>query len=426
MCARGSPPRSTHVLDSWGARVVLIAVIVATTVYAARANNNGVDFANNVWGPARGLLSGRNPYEPANSSYLRRYDLSLVGGLYTPSVLVLHLPLVALSKSRASDVIAVLDALLVWAGVLLLVRPRSAAGYVVATLLGALLVASAPVQDSVAFGQIAPWAFFGFALLVRTIDAPVSPWWPALGVVLISLKPQSMVPMFVVLALLAAWGLMSRALALLVATSLPGLALLLHAAGSPAVVGHTVRDNLRYFAHVPEDDLRDAVNNRVDLSGVLAHLHGPVLAGFGWDLAVFVTATIVLALLLAVSHAPRTPAALTDPFVLTLATAFVVVTIYHQPYDQLLLFVGPLAAVGAAFRDRYLNAENTALLAVAAVLLLVELGLRTGFRTRMVDLGWSAPVVRAIYFSAPTVLAIVMVAGCAIARRVVSDPRTST
>ena len=240
-----------------GARLVLLAVIVVTTVYAARANNNGVDFTNNVWGPARGLLSGRNPYEPANSSYLRRYDLSLVGGLYTPSVLVLHLPLVALSKSRASDVIAVLDALLVWAGVLLLVRPRSSAGFLVATLLGALLVASATVQDSVAFGQIAPWAFFGFALLVRTIDAPVSPWWPALGVVLISLKPQSMLPLFVVLAFLAAWGVMLRALALLAATSLPGLALLLHAAGSPAAVGRTVRDNLRYFAHIPEDDLHN-------------------------------------------------------------------------------------------------------------------------------------------------------------------------
>ena len=255
MCARVRPFRSKHAIDSWAARSVLIAVIVVTTVYAVRANNNGVDFANNVWGPARGLLSGRNPYDPANSSYLRRYDLSLVGGLYTPSVLLLHLPLAALSKARASGVIAVLDALLVWAGVLLLVRPRSSESILVATLLGALLVASATVQDSVAFGQIAPWAFFGFALLVRTIAAPFSPWWPALGVVLISLKPQSLLPVFVVLTLLAAWGVMLRALALIAATSLPGLALLLHAAGSPAAVGRTVRDNLRYFAHIPEDDL---------------------------------------------------------------------------------------------------------------------------------------------------------------------------
>ena len=60
---------------------------------------------------------------------------------------------------------------------------------------------------------------------------------------------------------------------------------------------------------------------------------------------------------------------LDEPFVIALATVLIVVSLYHQPYDQLVLFVAPLAVVGAVLAGRRLTHSDDVLLAGGAALL---------------------------------------------------------
>src|SRR5439155_12171547 len=140
-------------VDLKRARLLLFAFAVAASALAIRYYD-GHDFVNNIWAPIHGLLAGYNPYEPANLQYLLRYQVPVEAGLYLPTALMLHAPLALLSRSHSADVMAVLDVAFIWCGVLLLIRPRTARGCLVAGIGGGLLVLSAPAQDTIFLGQL--------------------------------------------------------------------------------------------------------------------------------------------------------------------------------------------------------------------------------------------------------------------------------
>jgi len=296
---------------------------------------------------------------------------------------------------------AVLDAVLIWIGVVLLVPPRSARGAGAAAIVGTLLVLSAPAQDGISLGQMASWAFVGLALTAMTIGSRHSPWVPAVGVVLVSLKPQSALPILLVLVILRAWPVVVRAVLVLAVTSLPGAFLFLRAGGGL----HTLHANVAFFGHITQNNLADPLNNRVDLLGLSSHLHGPVLSGLGWSLCLF--AILGLALAVGWRRGRQYEAAMRDPVMLSVIGLFLVISLYHQPYDLIMLFPGPLVALSEWVREERLRRDQAALIATGATVLGTVLVLRATGRAHLVAWGLSDRSVRTTYFSLPVILAMV-------------------
>jgi len=395
-------------VDRGTARLLLGGLVVATSAFAIRYYD-GHDFVHNVWAPIHGLLAGYNPYDPAQADYLRRYNLPVVAGLYTPTSLLMHAPLALLSPSRSADVMAVLNAALIWLGVLLLIPPRSPRSCLVAAVAGALLVVSAPAQHTIELGQLSGWAFAGLALLVASLRNQASTTWlPSIGVILVALKPQCAIPILVALGVLGCWQVLARAAAILAVTSLPGALLFIHGAANSSAIMRTVSDNLDLLSRLPPGNLANPSNLRIDALGVLSHLEGPALTGLGWTLVVFVVVTGLLVLVLRAGH-DRGARALADPYVATLVALYIVVAFYHLTYDQLLLYVGPLAAFAVVTESQATSCRSRVIAIGGVALMVAGLILRSGFRARMIRLGLSDPLVHAAWVTLPTLISVALV-----------------
>jgi len=395
-------------VDATWARLLLGVVVVVTSVFAIRYYD-GHDFVNNVWAPIHGLLAGYNPYDTGDIEYHLRYRVPVVAGLYLPTALLVHAPLGFLSASRSADVMAVLNVALMWAGVLTLIQPRTFRTCVVAALAGAVLVVSAPAQDTIYLGQLSGWAFAGFALLVSSLrNDPSAAWVPAVGVTLVALKPQSAIPIFVALAVLQYWKALVRAAAILAVTSLPGAVMFIHTAGGPAAMMRTVSGNLNHLSQLPPNDLTNPGNIRVDALGILSHLGGPALNGLGWLVINLVVATglLVLALRAVPGRASRT---LADPYVATVVTLYIVVSLVHLSYDQLLLYLGPFAALRVMTESGATSRRLRVIAAGGVALMATGLIFRSGFRARMIQSGLSFLPIHAAWLTLPTLIVLAMV-----------------
>jgi hypothetical protein len=398
-----------NMLDSrHSVRLLLAIAILATSLFATRYYD-GHDFIHNVWAPTRGLLAGYNPYDVSEVEYFRAYRVPVVAGLYVPATLMLHAPLALLSRSRAADVMAVLNVALLWLGVLILIRPRSNRGYLTAAAAGSLIVASSAAQDTIYLGQLSGYAFVGLALFVTGMQRkPRSDWLPVAGVILVSLKPQSGLPLFAALGLLGHWKVLARAIIILAAASMPAVALLFRAAGAPSTILGTIRDNLALVSQLPPCDLANPSNLRIDLLGIISHLNGPALTGPVWTVLSFTALTVLLvtALWLMRAYGPKE---LANPVVVTVIALYVTAALYHLTYDQLLLFVGPLAAVAALSAGAV--DRGTRLVAVGGVVLgCVGVLSRSGVRALMMDLGVPSLAVHRGWVMMPTLISLAVVA----------------
>jgi len=390
------------------ARLLLGAVVVATCAVAIRYYD-GHDFVNNVWAPIHGLLAGHNPYDPADIEYHLRYQVPVVAGLYLPTALLVHASLALVSQSRSADVMALLDAALIWFGVLVLIPPRTSRRCLVAGTAGALLILSAPAQDTIFLGQLSAEAFAGLALLVASLRKdPSATWLPAIGVTLVAMKPQSAIPILVALAVLRCWRLLGRAAAILVVTSLPGALLFMRAAGGPSAMFRTVAANLNHLSQLPPNDLINPGNIRIDALGILSHLHGLALTGLGWTAMSFAVATGLLVLALRAVRA-RGSRALTEPYVVTLVTLYIVVSLVHLSYDQLLLYLGPLTALGVATESAAASRRSKALAAGGIALAAAGIVFRSGFRSRMMESSVLFLPIHEIWVTLPTLIVVAIV-----------------
>jgi hypothetical protein len=388
--------------------LLLGVALVASSALAVRSHD-GHDYVNNVWAPLRGLLAGQNPYDPTNGAYFVRFRVPVVAGLYVPSALLLHAPLVLLDRARSADVMMVLDAALVWAGVLLLIRPRNSLAIVATALVGSVIVASAPAQDTIMLAQLSAWAFAGLALLVHCARRnPAAVWLPAVAVAMVALKPQSAIPIFVALAILRCWRVLVRAAGIVVVTSLPGATVYAHNAGGLSAMFHTASDNLRVLEHLPTNDLASRSNIRIDVLGVASRLGLPTLSGIGWAVATFLVGTALLVVLVR-ALGSRGLGAFADPLVATVVSVFVAESFIHLSYDQVLLYVGPLAAF-ALIVEHGADASARALAIGGAVLVAFGFAFRAGFRTRMADAGLSAFRVRQTWVTVPSLLSLSLIA----------------
>lgn len=385
--------------------MLLAVVVVATSSFAIRYHD-GHDFVNNIWAPIHGLLAGYNPYDTADIEYHLRYHVPVVAGLYLPAALLLHAPLALLSESHSADAMAALDAALIWLGVMLLIPPRTSRRCLIAGIAGVFVVISAPAQDTIFLGQLSGAAFAGLALLVASLRRdPSAKWLPALGVTLVALKPQSAIPILLALAVLQCWSILARVAAILAATSVPGAVLFIQAAGGTSAVIRTVSSNLNHLSRLPPNDLTNPSNIRIDALGILSHVHGPVLAGMGWMMINLVVATALLVLALRVVRA-RGPGSLADPYVVTAVALYVVVALVHLSYDQLLLYLGPLAALGVITGSEAPSRRSQVVAAGGIAVAAAGIVFRSGFRSRMSDSSLSFLPVHQIWIVLPTLIAL--------------------
>ena len=375
------------------ARFLLAAVVVATTLVAIRYHP-GLDLINNIWAPIRGLAAGLDPYDPSNAAYIERFSLPfrnpVFAAPYVPAALTLFAPLAPLTQQRAVDVMAVLNAGFLWTGVLLLITPRNARTCLVAGVAGSAVILTSPAQITIDLGQLSALAFAGLALLVARLDRrdPRAAWVPALGAAVVALKPQSAIPMTVALAALGLWPVLWRMVTILVVSSLPGLVLFIRTVSSPAEVLRVARDNLAGFARIPTDDLANAINLRLDALGLLSRLGGPALNGLGWLFAGFLVLTALFILALrGRGQAPRRSATLGDPWVVMLLGLYIATSLYHLMYDQLLLYVGPLMAIGMVARGESVGLRTRVIARIGVVLLVTGIAFRTGFFNWVLDHG---------------------------------------
>jgi hypothetical protein len=412
-----------HLTIAW---LLLGVVVVATTGIAVRYFD-GHDFVNNVWAPIRGLLAGYNPYDPHDVGYLDRYAVPIVAGLYVPAALLLHAPLALLSRTGAAVVMALLDALMIWGGVLLLIPPQTVRSTVVAALAGAVVLMSAAAQHTISLAQLSAEAFLGFALVVATLGRGVSPrgdaapgkraaglWVTAIGATLVCLKPQSAIPMLVVLGALGYWRVLGRVALVLMVMSLPGALLFVRAAGSAPAIAQTVRGNLALVGSLPPVFLGNVNNLRVDGLGIVSQLRGPALFELVW-MGVAFGASTLLFLLALYGRRARSPVTLGDPYVATLASLYVVGSLYHLTYDQILLYVGPLAAFGALMREDEPSRATEVIAGGGLVLAACGLMFRTGFRNLMMVRGLDPLAVHQAWVAGPTLIAAGIVVAATVA-----------
>jgi len=380
-----------------------VLVSVALTISASK---EGQDFSIGVWAPARALWHGIDPFSGRVAVPGIDHD-HVAAPLYAPFVYLLHAPLILLSNHAGRVVSEGLCLVLLWVAVLLLVRPTTTRGWLVAAAVGTVTARTMMVEAIVLLGQYTTWQLFGFALAVWATRAK-RPWLVAAGFAVAVGKPQTAVPVAIALLLLGQWRTVARTAALAGVASLPGLVLMTRAAGGVGHLARSLSDNYRIFNHLPWNELASSKNTRADVLGVVTHLGGPALDGAAWAGLTLVLATVLAALVLVPARRRLGERALLDARVWWVVTGLVVLPLYHQPYD-LLFAVVPITLTAVAWSD--LDRRDRGLLGLPpAAFLVVEVAGHLHFQQRLATLlGASEHTISQAFLIVPTLVLVVCV-----------------
>jgi len=305
------------------------------------------DFRDAFYYPARAFLDGRNPYD--FTAYRRAYPVARPLLPYTPISFLLHAPYALLPYRVAQAAWYFVNlglVLLIAALVLRLVgRRRSPAAL---AGVGALLLMTRPVHQTLYIGQCALLVAAGCALAL--LEARRRPWLSAAGFVVAGLKPSFLVPLTIMMALRG-----DLRAALLGAALAAGVALLAAippamAAGGPAALLASIKEGMAITRSDPSFNEVTSII-RIDLGGLIGRFRdtppGAALAAL--------TAFVVLGI--AGWACIRLRGREGDPdrtLSLGLACFAILLCVYHQSYDALLLalpaaaLLAPLPAGGAA------------------------------------------------------------------------------
>jgi hypothetical protein len=343
-----------------------------------------VDFRQIAYYPSRAFLDGLNPYN--SSRYMERYPVARPVTLYAPAVFILCAPFGVLPLGLSGVVYFILTVLLtVILGWAVLRLSGSRPGVAAVAVASAVLLLSRPGHWNLMSGQItlivvlASYAALSFARHTPPLSG--------LGLAIALLKPTFGAPL--VLALLArgagravGWGLGIAAV-----LNVPVAIVLVRREGGLAPFLATLVQSYRSHATNPENGIHAI--SRIDLVGFVSRLlhhplgaSGQVLLG----LAVLVPMMLVSWRLAEATDAPRRRA------VDAVVYCSVLLSIYHQAYDLLLLAL-PAAAlvVGAKWPPRATHVVQAVLFGFLALNYLARdsalaaLGLVPGYRLAVVS-----------------------------------------
>jgi Glycosyltransferase family 87 len=321
-----------------------------------------VDFRHVVYYPSRAFWDGLNPYDA--QAYLERYPVDIPVSLYAPATFVVFAPFGLLPLNVSSVAYFALTVLLTlvlgWA-VLRMSGAQAAGSSVLAA--GGVLLLSRPGHWNLLSGQIT-------LIVVLATYAALSlarmPHLGGLGLAIALLKPSFGVPLIPVLLARGAWRTVAWGLGIAAALNVPVLLVLVWRQGGLDAFLTTVAQSVRAFESNPDTHPIHSVW-RVDLVATISRLANHPL---GASAAVLASA-VVLAPVMVVS---RGLAGFVGPhrkwIPEGLVCCAVLLSLFHQAYDLLLLALPVTGLVVAMSQTRPPRATQ-----VAQVLLFLVLGL---------------------------------------------------
>jgi hypothetical protein len=318
------------------------------------------DFRDAIYYPARAFLEGGNPYDHA--AYLRAHPVGQVFAPYAPAVLLLYLPFALLPFAAAEALYFGLTvALTVVLARLALALNGVGAGLVPTLALATALLASRPGQQNLLLGQCTAHVAIGCMLALRF--AGERPWLGGLGLALALLKPHFGVPLAALLLCrrdvrAVAVGVGAVALA----SALP-LAVLVVRAGGVGAFAQTIVANVSSLDANPTGHVLSGWA-RLDAPYLAARLLGRA-PGAGAELAIGAGVLGLGGLALRRLAARGVPPA--HPLATGVASLAVLLSVYHQAYDALLLALPLVGLCVAPAPGRGARTLLAVLLAVPAV-----------------------------------------------------------
>jgi hypothetical protein len=317
--------------------VLAFLLVVAGTTWWHLSHWAFVDFVNVLYCPMRSFLEGKNPYDA--STYLKLVETRLV---YSPLVLLLHLPLGFLSLETAQAVHYAVNVALT--PVLSVLALRLAAVHVTTARTfahAALVLLSLPGHGNLVQGQTV--TVLVIATYVSLLFARRRPWLSGLALAVTTFKPTFAVP----LALLM---LVRRDIVpVVVGLTLAGLAsaasffVIAERAGGLAPLISLLAENYRIFADRP-DVAAFSSPYRLDAIALVGRLLGGPL---GIAAEVAITLGVIGLGAFGVARLARSD----SPAARRLSESLICVTVltctHHQRYDGLILAL-PLTTLAIA------------------------------------------------------------------------------
>lgn len=319
-----------------------------------------MDFRTTAYFPGHAFLHGVNPYDPA--AYLSRYPGTNPFPPFAPLTLLLYAPLALLPLPIARGLWFVTTVTLTlvlawWVLRRARVAPRVAAVVGVATL----VLMSHPGEMNLVQGtQTMPLVLGSYAALV---GARAHPLRAVVGVAIATCKPQFGIPLAVLLAAGGDLGVAAAGIALSGAVSLAVLYVMPPAAGA-SPLGTFIAALSATTTKIQGQG--EVWWSQIDVPYLLGHLRGTAIGGVG-ELAVLLALLACGAAVAWRLARDRSDAA--DELRIGIASLTILLCVYHQVYDALLLALPlTLLATGRA-RPPWRDAPRTRL-ALAALLTL--------------------------------------------------------
>jgi hypothetical protein len=277
------------------------------------------DFRDAIWGPAHGLIHGLNPFI-SDQVYQTQYGTP-TAALYTPDIYLAMAPAALVPFTAGAIIFFIAMLVSTWATVLVVIRPWSADRLIMGALFGALVMFSLPSEYGLAFGQPAALLAFGAALTIRAAVKGDTGVTAVIGVTIVLLKVQTGLPIVLVLLAMAMYRVVTRAVALTLVLSIPGLIAEVRAAHGILGVLRTWRTNLHFYTLNST-----AMRMRVDLAGTGYRLsnYDITVLSFLFGIAISVIVVLVIRRL--------EPGLWMWPFI----SSFLTLALYHQQYDVLI------------------------------------------------------------------------------------------
>ena len=277
----------------------------------------GRDFWNNTWRAVRGLLNGAEIYGPAHVS-VPGIGAGWPVSPHVPGSLLWQAPFALLPLRAAVLTYAAVSIAAIWAGVFLLTRPRTPPAVLAAACCGGFAICIAGGPMTLRLGQVTAFTLLGLAMVVRARR----PWLAGLGFMLAAATIQTALPLALALLVLGGWPAVWRGATLVLATSVPPVALTI---ASQGLHGYS------WFVSEAAAQVGQLFM-RIDLGSLLLRLGVTSLAvqaGAG-----LLAAALTLVFL---ARLPPHLRRIDYPPVLCLVIAFTLLCTYHETYDMLLV-----------------------------------------------------------------------------------------
>lgn len=320
-----------------------------------------VDFRHVVYYPSRAFWDGLNPYD--TQAYLERYPVDIPVSLYAPATFVLFAPFGLLPLDVSSVAYFTLTVLLTlvlgWA-VLRMSGAQAAGSSVLAA--GGVLLLSRPGHWNLLSGQVtlivvlATYAALSFARRIPHLGG--------LGLAIALLKPSFGVPLIPVLLARGAWRTVAWGLGIAAALNVPVLLALVWRQGGLDPFLATVAQSVRAFGNPDTHPIHSVW--RVDLVATISRLANHPL---GMSAAVLTSALVLAPVMVLSRRLVESDRADQNRVLEGLVCCGVLLSLFHQAYDLLLLAL-PVAGLVGGMTERPRRATH-----VAQALLFTMLGL---------------------------------------------------